>query len=113
MYNTAKIPEVANTLSPFERDCCITVALKIVDGTCKMDGYEKSIFMLLYESLQIKQSEFFEESVFDLIDEAKEYSSSKLLSRIKEHREAAMEYITRPRMKSFKANVRERISEHS
>ena len=112
MYDTGKILQLANALDSFERDCSITVALKIVDGTCKMNGDEKSIFMLLYDSIEEKQSAFFETHVFDLIEEAKEYSSSNTLSKIMELREAAMEHITRPQMKAFKVSVRERITPH-
>lgn len=109
MYDIDKIPSVAAVLEPFEKDCSITVALKISDTTCKMDGYEKSVFMMLFDNLQDQESEFFDNSVFQLIEDAQEQPSGKLFAKIKDEREAAMDYITRPRMKAFKASIRERI----
>ena len=109
-YSIDKLIALAKNLSDFERNCAITVALKIADETCKMDAYEKSIFMMLYESLKEKQSAFFDESVSALISHAKHFQDEETFSQIAVLREAAMESITRPKMKAFKASVRARIT---
>ncbi|UFH58437.1 hypothetical protein [Sulfurovum mangrovi] len=109
VYQIDKLFEVAKLLDPFERTCAITVALKIVDQSCKMDEYEKSIFMMLYENLENPLSDFFDEEIHELIKKVELFPSDELFSRIDEEKQKAMAYITRPRMKAFKASVRERI----
>ena len=109
MYDLGKLPSVANSLDAFERDCAITVALKITDDTCKMDEFEKSIFMMLYDAIENKQSDYFDKSVFSLIEEGRKTPSAQIYSKIKTLRQDAMEMITRPKMKAFKAGVREKI----
>ncbi len=100
---------MANSLDTFERDCAITVALKITDDTCKMDEYEKSIFMALYDAIEAKQSDYFDKSVFELIAQGRKTPTAQIYSKIKTLRQAAMEMITRPNMKAFKAGVRDKI----
>lgn len=109
IYQIDKLFDVAKVLDPFERTCAITVALKIVDQSCKMDEYEKSIFMTLYENLENPSSDFFDEEVHALIKKVGLFPSAEFFSRIDEEKQKAMAYITRPRMKAFKASVRERI----
>ena len=109
VYQIDKLFDVAKLLDPFERTCAITVALKIVDQSCKMDEYEKSIFMTLYENLENPLSDFFDEEIHELIKKVKLFPSTELFSRIDEEKQKAMGYITRPRMKAFKASVRARI----
>ena len=111
MYDLSLIPQLANSLSDFERDCAITVALKIVDETCKMDEYDKSIFIRLYDAIEQKQSNYFAQEVFIIIQEARHMPSAQLYAKIKKYREEAMEMITRPKMKAFKAGVRTALSE--
>lgn len=109
MYDLERLPTIAKNLDAFERECCITVALKIADDSCKMDEYEKSVFMALYDSLETKESDFFSSDVFDTIQRARETPSAKVYAQIKQLREAAMDMITRPKMKAFKASIRERL----
>ena len=109
MYDLAKLPLVANSLDPLERDCAITVALKITDDTCKMDEYEKSIFMALYDAIQEKQSDYFDKEVFSLIAQGRKSPTAQIYSKIKTLRQAAMEMITQPNMKAFKAGIRKKI----
>lgn len=111
MYNLKKIDTLAKDLDSFHRDCAITVALKIADDSCKMDEYERSIFMKLYNALDSDDTEFFEKTVFSVISQAQKSPSAQIYSQIKTLREAAMEMITRPKMKAFKAFVRQQISE--
>ena len=100
---------VAAALNSFERDCAITVALKISDDSCKMDDYERSVFLSLYDVLPKKSTGFFERSVHDVIYLVRNNPSAQTYSQIKKLRESAMDMITRPRMKAFKASVRERL----
>lgn len=109
MYNLDKIPGVAANFDAFERDCCITVALKITDDSCKMDEYEKSIFMMFYDNLPSKESEFFSEDVFEIIALGRISPSAKVYAEIKKLRESAMDMISRPKMKAFKASIREKL----
>ena len=67
---------------------------------------------MLYESLENKQSNFFDEGVNDLIRQAKYFHSEETFEKIGQLREAAMEYISRPKMKAFKASIRARITDH-
>lgn len=109
MYNLSKMGSVAAALNSFERDCAITVALKISDDSCKMDDFERSIFISLYDALPTKETDFFDNSVHDLIFLSRNNPSAQTYSRIKKLRENAMDMITRPKMKAFKSSVRERL----
>ncbi len=109
-YKLDKMSAIATNLDSFERDCAITVALKITDESCKMDDYEKSVFMMLYDVLGIKEADFFDNDVFELIEKGRAQPSAQIFSEIKKRREDAMDFITRPKMKAFKALIRERLS---
>lgn len=109
MYDLKKLPSVASNLNEFEKYCAITVALKIADDSCKMDDYEKSLFMALFDALPTKYTDLFDSSVFDIIFLARNNPSAQTYSQIKKLREAAMDVITRPKMKAFKAAVRDRL----
>lgn len=108
-YRLDKMSAIATNLDSFERDCAITVALKITDDSCKMDDYEKSVFMMLYDALDNK-TDFFDNDIFELIEKARLQPSAHIYSEIKKRREVAMDYITRPKMKAFKALMRERLT---
>lgn len=110
MYDLSKIPAVAAALGSFERDCAITVALKIVDDSCKMDAYEKSVFLSLYKALPEQTSVFFDDTVFAVIEKGRLSPSAQLFAQMKPLREAAMDAITRPKMKAFKAQVRQHLA---
>lgn len=109
-YQLENISVIAKNLDGFERDCAITVALKITDDSCKMDDYEKSVFMMLYDALGVKKTDFFDNDVFEVIEKARLQPSAQIFSEIKKRREAAMDFITRSKMKAFKAIIRERLS---
>ena len=104
------MPEIAAGLDSFHRDCAITVALKISDESCKMDAFEKSVFLTLHKALPNQNSVMFDSSVFALIERAESRPSAQIFAEIKQLREAAMEAITRPKMKAFKAHVRDLLS---
>lgn len=109
-YALETMPYVAEGLDSFERDCVITVALKITDDSCKMDDYEKRVFMLLYDALSMQETDFFDNDVFDIIQKGRIEPSVHIFSEIKKLRESAMDFITRPKMKAFKATIRKRLS---
>ena len=109
MYNMNQIPAIAALLDEMENECLITLALKITDDTCKMDAYERSVFMTLYDALPKYESRFFESSVFDLIDTGRKTPTAQIYAAIKPLRKAGMDYITRPNMKAFKAMVRAKL----
>lgn len=110
MYNLGHIPSIAKSLDPLQRECAITLALKIVDDSCKMDDYERSVFMRLYDALPEYRSNLFEETVFKTIAEGRLNPTAQIFAAIKPLREAGMEYVTRPNMKAFKAEVRRLLS---
>jgi hypothetical protein len=109
LYNLEKLPQIAKNLNAFERDCSITVALKIADDSCKMDEYEKSVFMALFDALPSRESEFFLSDVFEIVELGKTAPTAKVYADIKNLRESAMDMITRPKMKAFKASIRQKL----
>jgi hypothetical protein len=100
------IAKVAADLDTFGRDCAVTVALKITDDSCKMDDEQRALFMALYDALPRYESAMFDESVHELIREARKSPSALLFGEIKKERERAMAIITKEKMKTFKATVR-------
>ena len=88
----------------------ITLALKITDDTCKMDEYERSVFMSVYDALPSYESSFFDAEVFDLINSGRTEPTAQVYAAIRPLRQAGMDYITRPNMKAFKAMVREKLT---
>jgi len=109
MYQYDKIPSVAEALDNFERFCCMTVALKIADDSCKMDISEKDLFMALYDALPKRADDIFDSKIVNIIAEALNTPSAQIYAEIKGYREEAMDVITRPKMKAFKAAIRQRL----
>jgi hypothetical protein len=109
LYDLTKIGAVARAMNGFECDCAITVALKISDDSCKMDEFEKSVFMALYDAMIDKQTDFFDDNIFEIISHTRAHPDATSDARIKILRENAMDMITQEKMKKFKADVRERI----
>lgn len=110
-FDTQKLAQVAGALQPFEVDCAITVALKITDDSCKMDDEQRELFMMLYDLLPAPASVLFDETVFSLIEIGRKNPSAFVFSEIRELREMAMEKITRPKMKAFKAAIRKQYAD--
>jgi hypothetical protein len=108
-FNTEKVAHIAASLDAFDTDCAITVALKITDDTCKMEAEQRALFMALYDALPAKTSVFFDANVFDLIAAGRTAPSPEIFAAVKPLREAAMEMITRPKMKAFKASIRKKM----
>jgi hypothetical protein len=98
--------KVAAGLDTFERDCAVTVALKITDDSCKMDEEQRALFMALYDALGEYESQLFDSSIHALIKDARNAPTASRFARIKKERETAMASITQEKMKTFKASVR-------
>lgn len=96
-------------LNNFERFCAITVALKITDNSCKMDISEQDLFMALYNALPKRSDDLFDSNIHEIIEKGQNTPSEAIYTVIKGHREEAMEVITRPKMKAFKAGIRQRL----
>ena len=109
-FNTERVRAIAAALDPFETGCAVTVALKISDDTCKMGEEQRALFMALYDALPEKSCDLFEDDVSDLITSAREERTEAIVAKIKPLREFAMDKITRPKMKAFKADIRKRYS---
>ncbi|UFS61652.1 hypothetical protein LOH54_08245 [Sulfurimonas sp. HSL-3221] len=109
-FDKNRLAEIAAALSPFEIDCAITVALKISDDTCKMGTGQRALFMALYDLVPDKSSAMFTEDVHALILQGRSALSDEIAAAIKPLRESAMDAITRPKMKAFKASIRARLS---
>jgi len=109
-YDLSRLGAIASELDAMQNECLITLALKITDDSCKMDDYERSVFMKLYDALEEYQSGFFEPEVFDVIAQGRAAPTAMIFAKIKPLRQAGMDYVTRDNMKAFKAWVRERLS---
>ncbi|WP_345984636.1 hypothetical protein WCX49_08335 [Sulfurimonas sp. HSL-1656] len=109
-FNTERLQEIAAALDPFETGCAVTVALKISDDTCKMSTEQKALFMALYDALPEKKCNLFENDVTALIAAGRSSLTEEITAQIKPLREFAMDKITRPKMKAFKADIRKRYA---
>lgn len=108
-YDLTRLPNIAAGLTPMEKECLITLALKITDDTCKMDAYERDVFMRLFDTFESIETSFFDAVVFDLITEGRASPTAAVYARIKPHRKSGMDYIGRDAMKAFKASVRSKL----
>jgi len=109
-FDTEKLAGIAAALDPFDVDCAITVALKITDDTCKMNDEQRALFMALYDALPDEETVLFEPAVFPLIEKGRTAPTPSVVAEIGTLREMAMEKITRPKMKAFKASIRKKYS---
>lgn len=100
------IAKVAAGLDAFASDCAVTVALKIVDDSCKMDDEQRALFMSLYDSLLPYESALFDEGIYTVIAQMRTNPTAVLYARVKQERERSMAIITQEKMKIFKASVR-------
>lgn len=106
MYDLGQIDNIAISLDEQYKECLVTLTLKIVYDSCKMDNYERSVFMRFYDALPTSKSNFFGSDVFGIIEEARTKPSVEIFNIIKPLIEAGMHYVTRKHMKAFKASVR-------
>lgn len=107
--SASSLQKVADSLTQFDKDCAITVALKVTDKTCKMSEEQKALFFKLYLELGACSSEIFDAAmIHELIAKAQD-NLDEYIDDVGDERERAMEIIGRPKMKAFKAMVRERL----
>ena len=109
-YDFSRIPHIAASLDTMQNECMITLALKISDDSCKMDDFERSVFMRVYDALPVYRSGFFDEDVFAIIAEGRKRPTAQIFAKIKPLRQAGMDYITRENMKAFKASIRKQLT---
>ncbi|KIM11330.1 MAG: hypothetical protein KU37_06755 [Sulfuricurvum sp. PC08-66] len=108
-YDLTRLGAIALSLDEMQKDCAITLALKIVDDSCKMDDYERAVFMALFDLIPFGRSDFFESTVHDVIAQGRANPTAQLFGTIKNLRESAMRYLTQERMKAYKAYVRAKL----
>ena len=94
-------------LSPIHVDCVTTVMLKILDGKCKMKTEEKVVMALLYDQTKNLPGELLDETVHQLITDARANLDDAMKNFIYEKRLLAETMISRPIMKGFKSLIRE------
>jgi len=109
-FDIDRLRAIAAALDPLETDCAVTVALKITDDSCKMGPEQRALFMALYDVLPDWSSALFADDVRELIALGRSAPSDAIAAKIKPLRETAMDKITRPTMKAFKAAIRKRYS---
>lgn len=108
-YDLTQLPKIAAGLTAIERECLVTLALKITDDTCKMDTDERDVFMRLYDTFDSIETSYFDAIVFELIAQGRSSPTSAITAKIKPYRTSGMDHIGRDAMKAFKAAVRSRL----
>lgn len=91
---------------PIHVDCTTTVMLKILDGKCKMNSEEKHVIAVIYDVVKGRAGKLLENSIHQLIDQARSHPDEKILEDVYEQRLYAEQAITRPVMKAYKAMLR-------
>ena len=95
-----------------DRDCTLTVMLKILDGKCKMSEADKVVMAALYDALGHAASDLpgqrFGAAEHALIATAREQPADEALRlQLYERRVLAETALSRPVMKAYKAMLRE------
>lgn len=93
---------------PIHVDCVTTVMLKILDGKCKMVADERVIMAQLYDQIKTLPGQLLPDTIHGLITTARQQMDDGLVEQIYEQRLYAEQAITRPVMKGFKAQLRQR-----
>lgn len=95
-------------LTPIDIDCATAVMLKILDGKCRMPAGEKQVMKALYRQVRSMAGQLLGPETHELIRLAGDTPDETMRLRIYEQRVLAETRIARPRMKAFKAMIRER-----
>lgn len=111
LYVPEHVAALAQEMDIDAKDCTVTVALKITDDSCKMDDDQRAIFMAVYDALPEYESVLFDASVHEIIRTGRTAPTAFTYGEIRKRREAAMDAITRPKMKAYKAWVRQMLAE--
>lgn len=89
-------------------DCVIAVALKILDGKCKMAHAEQKTMLALYDSIRHRQGDIFHgEDIHNDIHQARFRMDSTLSEKIHASRIYAEKNIPKKVMKNFKKKLRQ------
>jgi hypothetical protein len=110
MHPAAQWAQQTN-LAQSDIDCVTTVALKILDGKCKMGQEEKDSLMAIYDVVRFRPGELFDDYVHMSIEFARTTSGLDIRQAIHELRLEAEAAIPKPVMKSFKAMLRSALSD--
>jgi hypothetical protein len=95
--------------SPVQVDCTTTVALKILDGKCKMLPGEKAAVLAIYDVVKPLPGELFSQEDHNVITQARctETASKEVMNKIHFLRLYAETHIFKPVMKAYKAKLRD------
>ncbi|MES9812535.1 MAG: hypothetical protein ABW161_06685 [Candidatus Thiodiazotropha sp.] len=97
------------TLDPSQVDCVTAVMLKILDNKCKMGLEEQLALMAVYSVLSKREGLLFDDSVHQIIAQAKQQNDQITADRIHELRLHAESVIPKQVMKCFKQYLRESL----
>lgn len=111
MYDLNRISDIALSFDATQKAYAITLALKITDDSCKMDDYERSVFMKLYDALPDYCSDLFDDTVPQLIEIARTDPTAYVFGEIRLLRKKGMDILGRAGMKAFKAEVRRQLKD--
>lgn len=92
-----------------EVDCTTTVALKILDGKCKMLPGEKDAVLAIYDVVKKLPGELFSQHDHNVIRLARstDTASKDVMKKIHSLRLYAETHIFKPVMKAYKAKLRD------
>ena len=93
-------------LCPAHVDCAIAVALKVLDGKCKMPPHEAAIMMALYDAVRHLPGDKLGADSHAMIARARAETVEGVRMEVYEARVLAETRISRPVMKEFKAMLR-------
>ena len=89
------------------------LALKILDKQCKMDAQDKTIFMIIYDTMAQREDKPLDKKVHEFIAEARVEDSLELKEEYKEPIHAIrveyMERMEKENMKAYKARMRQNL----
>ncbi|WP_216671060.1 hypothetical protein [Mangrovicoccus sp. HB161399] len=94
-------------LCPAHVDCAIAVALKVLDGKCKMPPHEAAIMMALYDAVRHLPGDKLGAESHAMISRARATETEDVRMDVYEARVLAETRISRPVMKGFKKMLRD------
>ena len=97
------------SFSSLDIDCTTIVALKILDGKCKMLSGEKDAVLAIYDVVKQMQGELFSQHDHNIIKKARctETQDKEVMKKIRALRLYAETHISKPVMKAYKAKLRD------
>ena len=99
--------------SDIDYEYATILALKILDNQCNMDAEDKTIFMIIYDTMTIRDDKPLNKKVHAFIEEARIDGSLKLKEEYKDAihtiRVEYMERMEKEDMKAYKARMRQNL----